>query len=470
MLWIDITDTFFTWSGSPSGIQRTLLGLAAATQARNDCGLCIWDQRSNVWRKLSPDVFEDASGPVASSVAVGRCAKDFKTLWEFCFIHARQVAKGGFNAVRSKQALDMWEKQGCFRVPLRSPSARFRAFAANRPSASRQGLSVEKSLASLPKIDFSTGINAVLFADSHWNRRSILASLRQQPGKPLSIGFCHDVIPTERVDFVGDKSRNDFLLWIEQMQHHCDQILCNSAYSATRLRAAFLAGAPRPNVRSVRFGNALNVGHSHDKPQRTLSEILAGYGARHTNLSTLAANAKDWFLWVGSLDVRKNLDVLLMAMEGLVLRGVALRPVVLVGRSSMGHAYYLHKIARHPQLKDYIVHIEAAPDALLCDLRRQAALFLFTSWAEGYGLPVAEALQAGIPVIASNATSIPEVAGDLVDYFEPWNSGQLAALVERFETDPAYRADLKARAARFAPTDWNETIDDIISGLPAGAD
>jgi glycosyltransferase involved in cell wall biosynthesis len=134
----------------------------------------------------------------------------------------------------------------------------------------------------------------------------------------------------------------------------------------------------------------------------------------------------------------------------------------------MGHAYYLHKIARHPQLKDYIVHIEAAPDALLSDLRRQASLFLFTSWAEGYGLPVAEALQAGIPVIASNANSIPEVAGDLVDYFEPWNSGQLAALVERFETDPAHRADLKARAARFAPTDWNETIDDIISGLPVG--
>jgi glycosyltransferase involved in cell wall biosynthesis len=392
-----------------------------------------------------------------------------RNVFDFIFIHARQAARGSFNAVRSKQTLDMWEKHGCFRVPLRFPLARFRAFAGNQPAVAGHSVATGKHLAGLPAIDFDKGKNAVLFADSHWNRRPILASLKQQVGNPFSIGFCHDVIPVERADFVSEKSRQDFLLWIGEMQRNCDQILCNSVYSAGRLRANFLPEAPQLPVRSVRFGNALaahSVGH---EDRKSLAEILSGAGIRHTNLSPLAAVSKEWLLWVGSLDVRKNLDVLLMAVEGLLSRGEMKRPVVLVGRPSIGYAYYLNKIARHPALHKYIVHIEAAPDSLMHDLQKQAALFLFTSWAEGYGLPVAEALQAGIPVIASNATSIPEVAGDLVDYFEPWNSGQLAGLIERFESDPAYRADLKARAARFVPTDWNETIDDIISGLPAGA-
>jgi hypothetical protein len=65
-------------------------------------------------------------------------------------------------------------------------------------------------------------------------------------------------------------------------------------------------------------------------------------------------------------------------------------------------------------------------------------------------------------VIASKATSIPEVGGDLVEYFEPWNSGELAQLLLRFEQDEDFRRDLGARATRFVPTTWGQMIDDIL--------
>ena len=91
---------------------------------------------------------------------------------------------------------------------------------------------------------------------------------------------------------------------------------------------------------------------------------------------------------------------------------------------------------------------------------------VFSSWSEGYGLPVAEALQHGVPVLASSATSIPEVAGELVDYFEPWDSRTLAEMLERFDSDDSYRADLKARAARFVPTSWDDTLEDILRRRP----
>ena len=468
-LWIDVTDTFFTWSGTPSGIQRTLIGLAAASAKRSDCGLCLWDHSRNIWRILPSESFEFGSQQAEIRNKRAPRASTLIYLWRFFLIHARQAARGSLNAVRSKQTIDMWEKHPSFRVPLRTPANRFRQFRRNQSLALRDSASSEATLASLPPLSFTAGHHAVLFADSHWNRKGILSALKSHATRPLSVGFCHDVLPIERPDFVGGRSHLDFLSWVAEMQQLCDQIICNSSYSAARLRATFSVDAPQPPVRTIKFGNAMSS-ESHSKGSRkSLEELLSVHGVRHSHLSAHAARATDWYLWVGSLDVRKNVDVLLLAAEGLAQRGLLRRPIVVVGRPSMGHAYYLHKITHHPDLRNCVVHVEFADDDLLHELWQQTVLFLFTSWAEGYGLPVAEALQMRVPVIASNATSIPEVAGDLVDYFEPWNSGQLAALIERFESDPNYREDLTARAARFVPTSWNETIDDIISGLPQRA-
>ena len=57
MFWIDVTDTFLNWSGSPTGIQRTLLGLAEASKQRDDCALCAWDREKNLWREIPVDQF-----------------------------------------------------------------------------------------------------------------------------------------------------------------------------------------------------------------------------------------------------------------------------------------------------------------------------------------------------------------------------------------------------------------------------
>lgn len=466
-LWIDVTDTFFTWSGTPSGIQRTLLGLAAASAGSQDCRLCIWDKPHGLWRAIPAEALLQRSQSLEAKRQdnVGVTTK-VKWLIDFVYLHARQAARGGLNAVRSKQTIDMWEKHGSFRVPLSLPKHRFREFVLQRRSVAKDVISASTSISSLPAIDFSQDPSATVFADSHWNWCGILKSFQSQRGKPLALGFGYDVIPLDHPHFVGARSTKDFSMWVREMQYCCDQILCISRYSAERFRACFTVGDPSPPVRSVRFGNELNVSPTIANSRKSLRELLAFSNARCSYISDHAASAKDWYLWVGSLDVRKNLDVLLLAAEGLARRDAISRPIVVVGRPSMGHAYYLHKIANHPQLREFVVHVESAEDDLLNELWQQTALFLFTSWAEGYGLPVAEALQMGIPVVASNSTSIPEVAGDLVDYFEPWNSGQLSALLERFETDPAYRQDLKARAARFVPTKWEETIEDIISGLP----
>jgi glycosyltransferase involved in cell wall biosynthesis len=82
-------------------------------------------------------------------------------------------------------------------------------------------------------------------------------------------------------------------------------------------------------------------------------------------------------------------------------------------------------------------------DALLDGLYRAASCFVFPSLAEGFGLPVLDALVRGTPTACSNASSLPEVAGDAVLYFDPMDVGEMTRAIERLLADAALRERLR---------------------------
>jgi glycosyltransferase involved in cell wall biosynthesis len=99
-------------------------------------------------------------------------------------------------------------------------------------------------------------------------------------------------------------------------------------------------------------------------------------------------------------------------------------------------------------------------DGTLEGLYRAADCFVFPSLAEGFGLPVLEAMVRGVPVACSDASSLPEVAGDAVLYFDPTDTAGIASAVRRILSDPDLRERLseagRARAARFT---WEATAE-----------
>jgi glycosyltransferase involved in cell wall biosynthesis len=83
---------------------------------------------------------------------------------------------------------------------------------------------------------------------------------------------------------------------------------------------------------------------------------------------------------------------------------------------------------------------------------------VFVSYFEGFGIPVAEAMRCGVPVIAANATSLPEVAGEAAVYCDPFDTGDIARAMEQLWNDAPLRARLsEAGMERSARYDWDRT-------------
>ncbi|TMK77769.1 MAG: glycosyltransferase family 4 protein [Actinobacteria bacterium] len=138
-------------------------------------------------------------------------------------------------------------------------------------------------------------------------------------------------------------------------------------------------------------------------------------------------------------------------------------PILVVPGYETFHEDELRKRADEIGVADRIRFAGWVADDVLEGLYREAACLVFPSLAEGFGLPVLDALVRGTPVACSNASSLPEVAGDAALYFEPTDTDAIAAAIERLLADEALRERLRAaglsQAAKFS---WARTAEGTI--------
>jgi len=158
-----------------------------------------------------------------------------------------------------------------------------------------------------------------------------------------------------------------------------------------------------------------------------------------------------FILAVGTIEPRKNLVGLLEAYRSLLDRGSNVG-LVIAGRTGWRSESFFERLAAL-RVAERVTLLGPFPDAELPALYSAADVLAFPSLYEGFGLPVLEAMACGTPVVASNTSAIPEVAGEAGILVPPHDVVALAGALERVLADAALRADLRARglaqAARF---------------------
>jgi glycosyltransferase involved in cell wall biosynthesis len=184
--------------------------------------------------------------------------------------------------------------------------------------------------------------------------------------------------------------------------------------------------------------------------------------------------ADGYVLFIGTLEPRKNLGVLLDAYERLAARGGRVPPLRIAGGTGPGASAWLDRIGR-PPLDAVVSYVGYVADDAREALFAGARTLVLPSLDEGFGLPALEAMSAGIPVVASNAGAIPEVVGDAAVLFDPSDPDALAHALSRLATDEAWALDRAAagltRARAFtwdaAARALRRAYDDAVAGHAA---
>jgi glycosyltransferase involved in cell wall biosynthesis len=154
---------------------------------------------------------------------------------------------------------------------------------------------------------------------------------------------------------------------------------------------------------------------------------------------------KRYLLFVGTLEPRKNLTTLLKAYA--MLRAERQHEevkLVVVGRKGWLYDEVFETVQTLALHQD-VLFTDFVDDEDLPDLYRGALLLVLPSLYEGFGLPILEAMASGVPVIASNTSSMPEVAGEAALLIDPRNPQAIAEGIAQVLADEQLRQTLTQR-------------------------
>jgi len=176
----------------------------------------------------------------------------------------------------------------------------------------------------------------------------------------------------------------------------------------------------------------------------------------------------EFILTVSTFEIRKNFIVLYQAVKESILSGVEIPRIVIVGKDGWFTADLRRAIELDADIEGRLLHLNKIDDPGLAWLYEHALFTVYPSAAEGWGLPIAEALSYGKFCITSGATSMPEIAGDLLEYVSPFDSGAWLRAIAKYASDPALLAAREERvAAEYRLTPWSQTADQVRRALLA---
>lgn len=266
------------------------------------------------------------------------------------------------------------------------------------------------------------------------------------PGVRNVIVTMHDTLAVERPDLVFPTRSGRWFWWLKEQAARWSAARLTTVSETSRRDLCRFFGMSEARVGLLTEGvDQVFVEPSHAPADR--SETLARYGI---------PNGRPLWTYVGGLSPHKNLVRLIEAFAGLP---DTIGDLVLVGDFSdtfHTHVPELRSKAAESGVGDRIHLPGFVPDPDLALLYRSSQAVVLPSLWEGFGLPAAEAMACGVPVLHSTAGSLPEVVGNAGIAFDPMSVDAIRSAWMQVATDPAMRMALGQRGlARSTQYRWN---------------
>lgn len=203
-----------------------------------------------------------------------------------------------------------------------------------------------------------------------------------------------------------------------------DALITDSLY--TRQEVSEYFGWPIDRIYAVPLACSVDF---HPRDEYACRSVLGKYKLEY----------QKYTLFVGTIEPRKNLIVLLDAYSRLPLTLRCLYPLILSGYHGWQNDHIMQKISQ-AQHEGWACYLGYLPANELPVLFSGARVFCFPSLYEGFGLPVLEAMASGVPVICSNSSSLPEVVGRSALMCEPGDVVTLSDLLRQALSDSTWRS------------------------------
>lgn len=293
-----------------------------------------------------------------------------------------------------------------------------------------------------PKIEFKEG-DVLLLLDSSWYIKfwDEIARFKKQGGKIYNVVY--DLIPITHSQFCDDFLVHVFKNYFYTSARYVDKYICISKAVSKQLELFLKSNSSIENLRKISFfhlGSDFNIKNYND--ELVDPEIKKVFNKKNPI-----------YLIVSTVEPRKNHEYLLKVFDELWSEGSNVG-LCIVGRIGWKVDKLIIEILKHPKLGKQLYMFNDACDADVSYCYEHSSALLFPSIIEGFGLPIIEGLQRGLPVFASSTEIHKEVGGEHVKYFDISSSSSLKQIIKEHINSPEL---FKINTDKVKTTSWNRS-------------
>ncbi|QTN20244.1 glycosyltransferase [Brevundimonas sp. AJA228-03] len=301
------------------------------------------------------------------------------------------------------------------------------------------------------------GGNTIVLSGAFWGLDNTID--RYLPAKRAGAklaAYIYDIIPISHPQYCEAELTREFTTGVGELCLICDYILTISDYTRVILDKFLIDNGGRAVPTAT-----VPLAHSLTGPS---SEVQAW------PQSMQKLRGREYVTYVSTIEGRKNHAYVVNVWRKLIEQGVDVPDLVFVGRKGWRINGLLDLLDGTRNLGGRVHIVHDLTDAELNAVYENSLFTVFTSFVEGWGLPVGESLMHHIPCAASNTSSIPEVGGDFVDYVDPESIQTGVDVIGRMITDRAYLASRKQNIVdNFKPRGWDDVARLFVAQMKAHA-